>query len=218
MEGLAIARAIHDRYHASRRNPWNEVECGDHYARAMASYGVFLAACGFEYHGPKRHLGFAPRLRPENFRAAFTAAEGWGRISQARQGGLQHQAIAVRWGQVRLKTLGFTVPESIRGQNISVSIGDRPLAATATRDAERLTITLAAGSTAGRRAAVGCGHCVAGVRGLGFRAWGLGLGGLGLGAWGFGLGGGSLHRLSINEARRRPGLHAKPQSREDAKT
>ena len=68
-EGLAVTRAIHDRYHASRRNPWNEVECGDHYARAMASYGVFLAACGYEYHGPKGHLGFAPRLTPEDFRA-----------------------------------------------------------------------------------------------------------------------------------------------------
>ncbi len=68
-EGLAVTRAIHDRYHASRRNPWNEVECGDHYARSMASYGVFLAACGFEYHGPKGHLGFAPRLAPDDFRA-----------------------------------------------------------------------------------------------------------------------------------------------------
>ncbi len=36
-EGLAVARAVHDRYHPSRRNPWNEVECGDHYARSMAS-------------------------------------------------------------------------------------------------------------------------------------------------------------------------------------
>ena len=46
----------------------------------MASYGVFLAACGYEYHGPKGHLAFAPRLTPEDFRAAFTAAEGWGRF------------------------------------------------------------------------------------------------------------------------------------------
>ena len=77
-EGLAIERTIHDRYHAARRNPWNEVECGDHYARAMASHGVFLAACGYEHHGPKGHLGFAPRLTPADFRAPFTAAEGWG--------------------------------------------------------------------------------------------------------------------------------------------
>ncbi len=89
MEGLAIARAIHDRYHPARRNPWNEVECGDHYARAMASYGVFLAACGYEYHGPRGHLGFAPRLSPGNFRAAFTSAEGWGQIGQTRSQGKQ---------------------------------------------------------------------------------------------------------------------------------
>ena len=44
LEGLAVERMLHDRYHAARRNPWNEVECGDHYARSMASYGVFLAA------------------------------------------------------------------------------------------------------------------------------------------------------------------------------
>ena len=31
LEGLAITRAIHDRYHPSRRNPFNEIECSDHY-------------------------------------------------------------------------------------------------------------------------------------------------------------------------------------------
>ena len=86
-EGLAVTRAVHDRYHASRRNPWNEVECGDHYARSMASYGVFLAACGYEYHGPKGRLGFAPRLTPDKFKAAFTTAEGWGTFTQQRDGG-----------------------------------------------------------------------------------------------------------------------------------
>ena len=77
-EGLAVCRSLHERHHASRRNPWNEVECGDHYARSMASYGVFLAACGFEYHGPKGHFGFAPRLGPDDFRAAFTVGRGLG--------------------------------------------------------------------------------------------------------------------------------------------
>jgi uncharacterized protein (DUF608 family) len=106
-EGLAIVRSIHDRYHASRRNPWNEVECGDHYARAMASYGEFLAACGYEYHGPKGHLAFAPRLAPENFRAAFTTAEGWGSFAQQCQGDRQHVTIELKWGKLRLRSLAF---------------------------------------------------------------------------------------------------------------
>ena len=111
-EGLAVTRAIHDRYHPSRRNPWNEVECGDHYARSMASYGVFLAACGYEYHGPKRHLAFAPRLSPEDFRAAFTTAEGWGTFSQKDADGqrgtaLRVAVVRVAWGKLQLKTLGL---------------------------------------------------------------------------------------------------------------
>ena len=47
LEGLAVTRAIHDRYHAARRNPYNEIECSDHYSRAMASYGSFVTLCGF---------------------------------------------------------------------------------------------------------------------------------------------------------------------------
>src|ERR1044071_3961954 len=102
-EGLAVARAVHDRYHAARRNPWNEIECGDHYSRSMASYGVFIAACGFEHHGPKEHLAFAPRLASDDVAAAFTAAEGWGQFRQKRDGPEWKASIAVRFGSLRIK-------------------------------------------------------------------------------------------------------------------
>ncbi len=109
-EALAICRAVHDRYHPAKHNPFNEVECGDHYARAMASWGVYTALCGFDYHGPKGHIGFAPRIRPEDFRAAFTAAEGWGLFTQDRSHSVQHERIEMRWGRVNLRTLAFSVP------------------------------------------------------------------------------------------------------------
>ena len=64
-QSLAVVNAIHSRYDAAKRNPYNEIECSDHYARAMSSHGVFLAASGYAYHGPRGHLGFAPKITPE---------------------------------------------------------------------------------------------------------------------------------------------------------
>ena len=128
-EGLAVTRAVHDRYHASRRNPWNEIECGDHYVRSMASYGVYLAACGFEYHGPNGHLGFAPRLTPENFKAAFTAAEGWGTYRQQRAAGRQTQThqIEIKQGQLRLKTMAVELAPNVKLKSLTAKQGSRTI-------------------------------------------------------------------------------------------
>ena len=142
-EGLAVTRAVHDRYHPSKRNPWNEVECGDHYARSMASYGVYLAACGCEYHGPKGHLGFAPRLAPEDFRAAFTAAEGWGAFSQKREPTALRARVELRWGRMHLKTLALAIPEKAQPRQVSVKVAGATVGAGHGVADGRLTITLA---------------------------------------------------------------------------
>ena len=129
-EGLAVARAVHDRYHASRRNPWNEVECGDHYARSMASYGVFLAACGCAYDGPNGRLSFAPRLTPENFKAAFTAAEGWGAYTQRQTDGKLEATLEVKWGTVRLRTISLTPAAASAPATLTARVGGRLVPAT----------------------------------------------------------------------------------------
>jgi len=107
-KGLAITRSVHDRYHASKRNPFNETECSDHYARAMASYGVYLAATGFENDGPKGHLGFKPRMTDQgNFKAAFTSAEGWGAFEINNQQKGNNITLKLHFGKLSLKTLSL---------------------------------------------------------------------------------------------------------------
>lgn len=142
-EALAICRAIHDRYHPRRFNPWNEIECGDHYARALASWGVLIGLAGFEYHGPKGHLGFAPRLTPEAFRSAFTAAEGWGVLSQKRDGARQINTLELRWGRLRLESLAFEVAEAGAGQVAHLVWAGRKLSAEVSAQGRQRRLRLA---------------------------------------------------------------------------
>lgn len=58
MECVADARA---RYDGRRRNPFDEAECGHHYARAMSSWAVVLALSGFLYSAIDKRLEFAAR-------------------------------------------------------------------------------------------------------------------------------------------------------------
>jgi uncharacterized protein (DUF608 family) len=120
-KGLAITRAIHDRYAPAKRNPYNEIECSDHYARAAASYGVFLAACGFEYNGPAGHIGFAPKITPEDFKAPFTTSEGWGSFSQKAAGGNLTAEIAVKWGKLRLRSISLATDSQPASATVEVN-------------------------------------------------------------------------------------------------
>ena len=139
-EALAICRGIHDRYDPAKHNPFNEVECGDHYARAMASWGVYTALAGYEYHGPKGHLGFAPRITPDDFRAAFTGAEGWGTFAQKRDGRVQREQIELRWGRLGLKSLAFAVPKDFQRVRVEVTVGGKPVRSKHTLEDGRVEI------------------------------------------------------------------------------
>ena len=76
--GLECISDARRRYDGERRNPWDEPECGHHYARAMASWSGFLAATGFRYIGNRRRLEAVPRLPAEDFRSFWSNGTGWG--------------------------------------------------------------------------------------------------------------------------------------------
>ncbi len=56
--GLECIKNIRDRYDGRKRSPFDEAECGHHYARAMASWAAVLAMTGFGYSGVEKSMTF----------------------------------------------------------------------------------------------------------------------------------------------------------------
>ena len=106
-------------------------------------YGLLISASGFEYHGPKGHIGFAPRLTPENFRAPFTSAAGGGTFWQKRDAGHTGCGIQLRWGRLRLKTLALALAEGVSVSTTTVSLGKKPIPAHVKVTANRALVTFA---------------------------------------------------------------------------
>jgi len=80
-EGLECIGNIRARYDGEKRNPWDEAECGHHYARAMAAWSGILALSGFRYHAPTGAVTAAPRVPHENFQCFWASGTGWGTFS-----------------------------------------------------------------------------------------------------------------------------------------
>ena len=49
-------------------------------------------------------------MSPENFKAAFTTAEGWGTYSQEKQGNAWMAGVALKYGQLTLRELKLAFP------------------------------------------------------------------------------------------------------------
>ncbi len=129
-EGLALVRAVHDRYNGAKRNPWNEIEGSDHYVRAMQSWNLLLSLSGFRYDGPAGMIGFGPRMTAGDFRCFFSAAEGWGSYSQQRKGAVQQQTLSLSWGSLRLRELRFLVNGQNRAKSVRITLHGKPVACT----------------------------------------------------------------------------------------
>jgi hypothetical protein len=121
-EALVLTRMIHDRYHAAKRNPFNEIECSDHYARAMASYGTFISACGFDYDGPNGSIKFAPKLNPHKCKVPYTAASGWGSYEQNQNEQNFTAKLNVTYGSLRLNKIA--VEPSLKVTKAKIFVGD----------------------------------------------------------------------------------------------
>lgn len=81
-EGLKLVRTVRDRHDGMRRNPWNEVECGHHYVRSMASWGLLIALSGFKYDMVQSRMAFTPVIHQDNFTSFWSTGKAWGTYTQ----------------------------------------------------------------------------------------------------------------------------------------
>lgn len=109
-EGLTIVKALRSRYDGRTRNPWNEYECGNWYARAMASFALVGALSGFRYSAVDRTLHFGPKLKVRPFVSFFSTASGFGTIT------LEGRTVTIQMveGELEIETLQFTDGDGTR--------------------------------------------------------------------------------------------------------
>ncbi|HIJ74989.1 MAG TPA: hypothetical protein HPP83_12900, partial [Candidatus Hydrogenedentes bacterium] len=121
IEGLTIVKGVRDRHDGFLRNPWDEFECGHHYARAMAAYGLLLALSGFSFDKGLGVIGFDPQINPGNFRT-FWALDGvWGTYAQkGRKANLE-----ILWGDITLSRLDL--PAFAKPGPVKLQIGKRTI-------------------------------------------------------------------------------------------
>ncbi|WP_330984825.1 MULTISPECIES: GH116 family glycosyl-hydrolase [Enterobacterales] len=122
-QGVEIVRAIRDRYDGAKRNPWNEMECGSHYARSMASYSLLHAFSGFTCDLPRGQLAFRPVTRDGEQRYFWAVDGAWGSISWDEQGA----SLQVEYGKLSLQTLILECWSDLR--LCEVRLNDTPVTA-----------------------------------------------------------------------------------------
>ena len=125
-DGLTLIKAIRDRYDGFKRSPFDEAECGHHYARAMASWAAVLALSGFRYSGVAREMQFA--AAPSQVRMFWSTGDAWGVFQQKpAQDGVEVE-LEVKGGSLSLRRLTVAGTGSLileaeqrlgRGQKVS---------------------------------------------------------------------------------------------------
>jgi len=102
-EGLTLIRAIRARYDGRKRSPFDEAECGHHYARAMASWSAVIALTGFHYSAVSNALRFA--VSPVPCCWFWSGGGAWGIVEQSPGAASTELRLTVLHGKLRLQSL-----------------------------------------------------------------------------------------------------------------
>ncbi len=104
-EGVRCVDNARRRFDGERRNPWDEPECGHHYARAMSAWSPLVALSGFDYDAADRILKVRPRLRQPQVRCFWSTATGWGTFAYESDGAGSKLTVSVIEGALPVRSL-----------------------------------------------------------------------------------------------------------------
>ena len=102
-EGLEIVRACRRRYDGRVRSPFDEIEAGHWYARAMSSYALLQAFSGARFDAVEKILYLRPAIK-EDFRCFLSTATGFGTVG-VKNG---KPFVEVVSGQIPYKEIKYT--------------------------------------------------------------------------------------------------------------
>lgn len=144
-DAYRIVKAVSERYNGVprkpiKRNPWSEIECGEHYARAMSSWGMLLMAQGISYCGPKGSIAFNPKIKPEDHCSFFSAAEGWGTFTQRITSTSQVDTIDLAYGSLALKSITIHLPLNVEPKSLVVRLSRKSIPIESSQEGKALTV------------------------------------------------------------------------------
>ena len=121
-QGLELVEAVRSRYDGRKRNPWNEIECGYHYARALASWSCILALCGFNYRQADALVTLSPRMDCNPMVGFWCVPSGWGSFSHTLSGKAATVEIWTRRGNLGCRTieLGSLGPQPLTAAQVNL--------------------------------------------------------------------------------------------------
>lgn len=110
-EGVECIANIRSRYDGVKRNPWDEAECGHHYARAMAAWSSLVGISGFSYDGIKKTVVAVPRIPHRRFHSLWVSGTGWGTFTYEPTGiGSTRFSLQVLHGGLSFRSCDLTFP------------------------------------------------------------------------------------------------------------
>ncbi len=141
-EALTLVETVRRRHDGERRNPWNEPECGHHYARPMASWAVLLALGGFHYSAIARRLTLIPRVRRQNFRCFWSAPSGWGSFSTVSGAGAQKVKVELAEGRLPVRQILLNGSGKTIFRRVSARLGGQSVEAKLQPEKDKFLVTL----------------------------------------------------------------------------